>query len=131
MHFPHLRCKNRENIHINAHHSKHVTILHTRNVNPLKPIIMKLTYTRKTTFNIDGTTIHSTLAILINKNFNEFKALNDERCDILIKTYTQLQLLIIYEISLVGNIMLTFMGCKLHIIKQVHDDGWFKHHYVR
>jgi hypothetical protein len=92
---------------------------------------MKLTYTRKTTFNIDGTTIHSTLAILINKNFNEFKALNDERCDILIKTYTQLQLLIIYEISLVGNIMLTFMGCKLHIIKQVHDDGWFKHHYVR
>jgi hypothetical protein len=52
---------------------------------------MKLTYTRKTTF----TTIHSTLAIPINRNFNEFKALNDERCDILIKTY---------EIKIINNI---------------------------
>ncbi len=65
-------------------------IQETPNPNPLKPIIMKLTYTWKTTFNIDGTTIHSTLAIPINKTFNKFKALNDERCDILIKTYTQL-----------------------------------------
>jgi hypothetical protein len=32
--------------------------------------------------------IHSALAIPISKNFNKFKALNDERCDILIKTYT-------------------------------------------
>lgn len=60
------------------------------NANTLKPIIMKLTYTKKETFNINGTTIHSTLAIPINKKFNELKALNDERCDVLIKTYTQL-----------------------------------------
>jgi len=59
-------------------------IQETHNPNPLKPIIMKLIYTRKTTFNIVGTMIHSTLAIPINKNFNEFKASNDERCDILI-----------------------------------------------
>jgi hypothetical protein len=30
---------------------------------PFKPKIMKLTYIRKTTFNINGMTIHSTLAI--------------------------------------------------------------------
>jgi hypothetical protein len=37
---------------------------------------MKLTYTRKDAFNINGTTIHSTLVILLNKNFNELKALS-------------------------------------------------------
>ncbi len=57
---------------------------------------MNLTYTRKTT-NINNTTIHSALAIPINNFFNEIKALNDERHDILIKTYTQLQLLIIHD----------------------------------
>jgi hypothetical protein len=39
-----------------------------RNVNPLKPKIMKLTYIRKTTFNINGKMIHSTLVIPLNKN---------------------------------------------------------------
>jgi len=33
------------------------------NVDPLKPKVMKLTYIRKTTFNINGMTIHSTFAI--------------------------------------------------------------------
>jgi hypothetical protein len=83
---------------------------------------MKLTYIGKTSFNINDTTIHFALAILINKNFNEFKTLNDERCDILIITYTQLQPLIINEISLVGNKLLSFIDHKLHVIKQVHDN---------
>ncbi len=78
-------------------------IRETPNIDPLKPIIMKLTYIRKTSFNINDTTIHFSFAILINKNFNEFKTLNDERCDILITTYTQLQPLIINEIYLVRN----------------------------
>jgi hypothetical protein len=73
---------------------------------------MKLTYTRKTT-NINDTTIHSALAIPINKNFNEFKALNDERHDILIKTYTQLQILIINDLKKIGNKMLSFLDCRL------------------
>jgi hypothetical protein len=62
----------------------------------LKPIIKKLTYIGKTSFNND-TTIHFALAIPI------ISKLNDERCDILITTYTQLQPLIINEISLVGD----------------------------
>ncbi len=47
------------------------------NVDLLKPKVMKLTYSWKTSFNINGTTIHSTLAIPLNIFFNEFKALND------------------------------------------------------
>jgi hypothetical protein len=35
---------------------------------------MKLTYIRKTTFNINGTIIHSALAISLNKNIMELNA---------------------------------------------------------
>ncbi len=38
------------------------------NVDILKPKIMKLTYTKKPTFNINGITIHFALAIPLNKN---------------------------------------------------------------
>ncbi len=37
------------------------------NVDPLKPKIMKLTYTWEAAFNINGTTIHSALVIPLNK----------------------------------------------------------------
>jgi hypothetical protein len=40
---------------------------------------MKLTYTRKTTFNINGTIIHFAIAILLNINLTKINALNDER----------------------------------------------------
>jgi uncharacterized radical SAM superfamily protein len=56
------------------------------NVN-LKPKVMKLTNIGKTTFNINGVTIHFTLVIPLNKFFNEVKALNDEKGDNLIKMY--------------------------------------------
>jgi hypothetical protein len=48
---------------------------------------MKLTNIGKTTFNINGVTIHFTLVIPLNKFFNEVKALNDEKGDNLIKMY--------------------------------------------
>jgi DNA replication protein DnaC len=38
------------------------------NADPLKPKVMKLTYTRKTSFNNNGTTIHFALAILMKLN---------------------------------------------------------------
>ncbi len=41
--------------------------------------------------------------------------------DILIKTYDQLQMLIIDDISLVGNQMLKFIDHKLCDIKQTHN----------
>jgi hypothetical protein len=87
------------------------------NVDPLKPKFMKLAYIGKTTFNINGTMIHSTLAIPLNKNLIELNALINERQDIFIKTYDQLCLLLINEVFLVGNRMLSFIDCKLCIIK--------------
>jgi hypothetical protein len=79
--------------------------------------MMKLTYTWKTSFNINGTTIHFALGIPLNKIFNEFKTLNDEKCDTLINTYDQLQLVVIDGIYLIGNKMLTFIDRTLHVIK--------------
>jgi hypothetical protein len=38
------------------------------------------------------------------------------------KTYDQLCLLVIDEVFLVGNRMLSFIDRKLHIIKQVHNE---------
>jgi hypothetical protein len=93
-----------------------------RNIDPLKPKIMKLTYTRKTTFNINGTTIHSRLATALNKNYNDIKALSDEKRDILIKIFNQLQLVVIDEVFLVDNRMLSFIDHILHVIKQVHKE---------
>jgi hypothetical protein len=58
------------------------------------------------------------LAIPLNKNYIELKALSDEKCYLLIKTCNQLQMLIIMEISLVSNRMLTFIDCKLGDTKQ-------------
>jgi hypothetical protein len=40
---------------------------------------MKLTYIEKVVFNINGMIIHLALAIPLNKNFNELKALSDEK----------------------------------------------------
>ncbi len=77
---------------------------------------MKLTYTRKVAFNINGTTICSRLEIPLKKIYN------DEKCYTLIKMYDQLQIIIINEISLVGNRMLSFIAHKLRVIKQVHKE---------
>jgi hypothetical protein len=57
------------------------------NVDLLKPKVMKLTYIGKVAFKINGTTIHFTLVIPLNKKINELKALSDEKCDSLIKIY--------------------------------------------
>jgi hypothetical protein len=40
---------------------------------------MKLTYIRKITFNINGTTIHFAFIIPLNKNLIELNVLSDER----------------------------------------------------
>jgi hypothetical protein len=57
----------------------------------------------------------------LNKILNELKASSDEKLDTLIKTYDQLWLLVIDEISLIGNRMLNFIDCRSHVIKQVHN----------
>jgi hypothetical protein len=62
------------------------------------------------------------LAISLNKKLTKLNALNDEKCDTFIKTYDQLRLLVINEISLIGNRMLSFIDRRLRVIKQVHNE---------
>jgi len=40
------------------------------------------------------------------------------------KTYDQFRLLVIGEISLVGNRLLSFIDHKLRVIKQIHNESW-------
>jgi hypothetical protein len=56
---------------------------------------MKLAYTGKITFNINGTMINFALIVPLNKNLTKLNALSDERHNIFIKTYDQLCLLVI------------------------------------
>jgi hypothetical protein len=56
---------------------------------------MKLPYTRKATFNINGTIIHIALAIPLNRGINKLKSFFDENRNGLIKKYDQISLLII------------------------------------
>jgi hypothetical protein len=61
----------------------------------------------------------------LNKTFNELKTTKRwKKHDSLIKTYDQLWLLIIDEISLVGNIILIFFNHKLRIVKQLTINLW-------
>jgi hypothetical protein len=61
----------------------------------------------------------------MKKNYNELKTLSDENRDTLIKTYDQLQSIILDEIFLVSNRMLSFIDHRLHVIKQVHKEFMF------
>ncbi len=83
---------------------------------------MKLTYTKKITFNIYGTMIHFAFVIPLNKNLTKLNALSDEKWDNFTKTYDQLCLLVINEVSLVSNKMLSFIDHRLLIIKQVRNE---------
>jgi hypothetical protein len=83
---------------------------------------MKLTYIRKTSFNINGTTIHFALKISLHKNITKVNALNDKRCDTFIKKNDQHHLLVIDKISLIRNKVLSFINRRVHVIKQVHNE---------
>jgi hypothetical protein len=77
-----------------------------------------MAYIKKTTFNIDGITIHSSLSILVNcKNL---PSLNLEQLNNLIKKYDQLQLIVLNEISFIEKIILKFIDFRLRSIKCIH-----------
>ncbi len=63
-----MRCRNNKNIYINVHHINILQyyIIKNTNANPLKPKVMKLTYIRKTLFNINGIVIYYEFAIPLN-----------------------------------------------------------------
>ncbi len=69
------------------------------NSSKIKTLFMA--YTRKTTFNIDGTTIHSSLSI--HFNYKKFPSLSSKHLDNLINKYDQLWLMVLDQISFVGK----------------------------
>lgn len=88
---------------------------------------MKLVYIGKTTtFIINGNIIQYVFAIPFKKHLIKIK-LKDEKCE----TLDWFHLLIIDEISLVGDKMLNLINHKLHVIKQAHNQvmGWAWCHY--
>jgi DNA replication protein DnaC len=89
---------------------------------PLKQKVMKLGYTGKAAFNIGGSTIHSALGIPLNKSLLELGGLSDERRDSFAKTYDQLRLLVIDEISLVGSRMFAMIDRRLRTIMRAHNN---------
>ncbi len=60
-----------------------------------------MAYIGKTTFNIDGTTIHSSLFIPLN--CKDLPSLSSKWFDNLIKKYDLLQFIVLDEISLIGK----------------------------
>jgi hypothetical protein len=101
----------------------HVIILHKKICKSwsFKTKNYEINIYRKTTFNINRTTIHFTFAIPLNKGINELKSFLVENKDSLIKKCHQFCLLIIDKISLIRNQMLTFIYQRLCVIKQVHN----------
>lgn len=101
----------------------HVIILHKKICKSwsFKTKNYEINIYRKTTFNINKTTIHFTFAIPLNKGINELKSFLVEKKDSLIKKCHQFCLLIIDKISLIRNQMLTFIDQRLLVIKQVHN----------
>jgi hypothetical protein len=77
-----------------------------------------MAYTGKTTFNFDGTTIHSTLNIPLN--CKHLPSLTFKCLDILSKTYIDFNLLVLDEISLIGNRIFSFIDYRLRAIKRTY-----------
>jgi len=77
-------------------------LIHFYNRHPhldlLKKKALLMAYIGKTTFNIDGTTIHSSLSIPLNCKY--LPSLSSEQLNSLIKKYDQLKLIVLDEISL-------------------------------
>ncbi len=76
-----------------------------------------MAYTSKATFNIDGTTIHSSLSI--PRNCKHLLSWTFEHLDILSKTYSDFNLLVLNEIFLI-IIEYSFIDYKLRAIKQTN-----------
>jgi hypothetical protein len=77
-----------------------------------------MAYIGKTTFKIDGITIHWSISIPLN--YKDLPSLSSEWLNNLIKKYDQLQLIILYEISLIGKIILKFIDLRWKSIKHIH-----------
>jgi hypothetical protein len=74
---------------------------------PMKPKGLIISYTGKAAYNAGGTTIHSVFLMPFNKS--HFLPLSKEMLDTLYKIYDKLQIVFIYEASLIGSRFLYFI----------------------
>ncbi|XP_059070801.1 uncharacterized protein LOC131860407 [Cryptomeria japonica] len=83
---------------------------------PDKPKGLLTAYTGKAAFNVGGTTLHSTFHIPFNKS--NFVPLSTDTLDTMSKHFSQLRILLIDEISLVGSTFLRYIDKRLRDIMQ-------------
>ena len=73
--------------------------------------------TGKAAYNINGTTLHSAFHLPVSQGFSHYKALDSEKLNTLQAKYRHLSILMIDEVSMVGNDMFNFINLRLHQIK--------------
>jgi len=69
--------------------------------NSMKPKALLMAFTSKTTFNIAGCTIHSTLRIPINQSLSNMEKLSSKLLNKLTDDYEQIKLMVINEVFLI------------------------------
>ena len=84
--------------------------------NPEDPRILLCAYTGLAAYNIQGSTLHSAFSIEPNKKLT-YKQLSDDKRNTLQAKFRDLTVLIIDEVSMVGNEMLNFLYLRLQEIK--------------
>ena len=84
--------------------------------NPEDVRILLCAYTGLAAYNIQGSTLHSAFCIEPNKKLT-YKRLSDDKRNTLQTKYKELSVLIVDEVSMVGNDMLNFLYQRLQEIK--------------
>ena len=84
--------------------------------NPENIKILLCAYTGLAAYNIQGSTLHSAFCIEPNKKLT-YKQLSDDKRNTLQTKYMHLSVLIVDEVSMVGNEMLNFLYLRLQEIK--------------
>ena len=84
--------------------------------NPEDVRILLCAYTGLAAYNIQGSTLHNAFCIEPNKKL-KYKQLSDDKRNTLRTKYMNLSVLIVDEVSMVGNQMLTFLFLRLQEIK--------------
>ena len=84
--------------------------------NPEDTRILLCAYTGLAAYNIQGSTLHSAFSIEPNKKLT-YKQLSDDKRNTLQAKYRDLTVLVVDEVSMVGNEMLNFLYLRLQEIK--------------
>ena len=88
--------------------------------NPEDVRILLCAYTGLAAYNIQGSTLHSAFCIEPNKKLT-YKRLSDDKRNTLQTKYKDLSVLIVDEVSMVGNEMLSFLYQRLQEIKNSQE----------